>query len=155
MKNILLVLSTSRTSPEAVEYALALAKKEKARLITLFIMETEIVSEVFEIFSDIGFTGDKPSMRLTEAMMREFRQRGYEELKKIEDIAKKEGIPCELVIEEGDFLKKALWVMDKYGIDSAVAIKKRRSAIASYFIRSQVLMLKEKAKCPVEIFQEE
>ena len=155
MKKILLILSTTRTSTKAVEYAVSLAKKENARLIALFIMETEVVGEIFETFSDIGFIGDKPSTKLTEAMMREFRQRGYAELKKVEDMAEEEGLHFEPIIEEGDFLEKTLWVIDKYGVDIAVAIKKRRSAIASYFVRSQVLKLKERTTCPVEIFEEE
>ena len=35
MKNILLILSTSRTSQDAIEYAVGLAKKEKAKLVSL------------------------------------------------------------------------------------------------------------------------
>ena len=152
---VLLILSTTRTSPGAVEYPIDLTKRKGGELITLFIIETEVVNEVFETFSDIGFIGDKPSSRLTEAMMREFRQRGYEELKRVENLAKKRGIESHSIIEEGDFIEKALWVIEKYGVDTAVAIKKRRSAIASYFVRSQVLRLKELAPCHVEVFEEE
>ncbi len=152
---VLLILSTTRTSPGAVDYAIDLAKREGRELIVLFIIETDVVNEVFETFSDIGFIGDKPSSRLTEAMMREFRQRGYAELKEVEKRARKKGIKTHSIIEEGDFIKKALWVMEKYHVHRAVAIKKRRSAIASYFVKSQVLKLKELAPCQVEIFEEE
>ena len=40
MKNILLILSTSRTSQDAIEYAVTLAKREKAKLVVLYIIET-------------------------------------------------------------------------------------------------------------------
>lgn len=152
---ILLILSTTRTSSGAVEYAVDLARRSKGELISLFIIETGVVNEVFETFSDIGFIGDKPSSRLTEAMMREFRQRGYAELKKVEELAREKGIKSHSIIEEGDFIERALWVIEKYHVDTAVAIKKRRSAIASYFVKSQVLKLKELAPCPVEVFEEE
>lgn len=153
-KRLLLILSTTRTSPGVVDYAIDLALKEKADLMTLFILERDVANEVFETFSDIGFIGDKPSSRLTEAVMREFRQRGYQELKRVEDRAKERGVKNESIIEEGDFIETALWVIDRYKVDMAIAIRKRRSAIASYFVKSQVLRLKERAPCPVEIFEE-
>lgn len=155
MEKVLLILSNARTSLKAVEYAIDLAKKKESILIALFIIETEVVNEVFETFSDIGFIGDKPSTKLTQAMMREFRQRGYEELQLVEDLAKEQNVTVDPIIEEGDFLDKALWVIDKYDIGSAVAIKKKRSAIASYFIKSKVLKLEELATCTMEIFEEE
>lgn len=155
MEKVLLILSNARTSLKAVEYAIDLAKKKESILIALFIIETEVVNEVFETFSDIGFIGDKPSTKLTQAMMREFRQRGYEELQLVEDLAKEQNVTVDPIIEEGDFLDKALWVIDKYDIGSAVAIKKKRSAIASYFIKSKVLKLEELAACTMEIFEEE
>ncbi len=155
IKRMLLVLSTTRTSEEAVSYAIDLAAESNAELITLFVLETEVANEVFETFSDIGFIGDKPSSKLTEAMMREFRQRAYEELKRVEDMANRRGIKNESIIEEGDFLEKALWTIEKYRIDRAVAIRKKRSAIARYFVKSQVMRLKEQAPCDVEVFEEE
>ena len=155
MGKVLLILSNARTSLKAVEYAIDLAKKKNTKLVALFIIEKEVVSEVFETFSDIGFIGDKPSTKLTQVMMREFRQRGYEELQLVEGLAEEQNVTVEPIIEEGDFLGKALWVIDKYDIGSAVAIKKKRSAIASYFIKSQVLKLEEQATCTMEIFEEE
>lgn len=155
MEKVLLILSNARTSLKAVKYAIDMAKKKESILIALFIIETEVVNEVFETFSDIGFIGDKPSTKLTQAMMREFRQRGYEELQLVEDLAKEQDVTVDPIIEEGDFLDKALWVIDKYDIGSAVAIKKKRSAIASYFIKSKVLKLEELAACTMEIFEEE
>ncbi len=154
-KKILLILSTTRTSVRAIEYAVELAKKNDAELLTLFILETEVAGEVFETFSDIGFIGDKPGTKLIEAMMREFRQRAYQELKSVEDYAKGRGVDNESIIEKGDFIERSLWVIDKYKVDTAVAIKKKRSAIASYFVKSRVLSLKDQAPCEVEVFEEE
>jgi len=64
MKNILLILSTSRTSQNAIRHAVSLAKKEKAKLVVLYIIETELTNEIFDKFTDIGFIGDKPSTRV-------------------------------------------------------------------------------------------
>jgi hypothetical protein len=74
VKNILLVLSTSRTSVKAIDFAVETAKKEGASLIALYLIETELAKEVFDRFSDIGFIGDKPSTELTEAIMKDYRQ---------------------------------------------------------------------------------
>lgn len=154
MKNILLILSTSRTSQDAIEYAVDLAKKEKAKLVVLYIIETELTNEVFDKFTDIGFIGDKPSTELTEAIMREYRQRGYEEMGKVQIRAMEENVDFDAVTTQGDFVEKAIETIERYKIDAAVAIKRKRSAFWKYFSKSKVDELAEKAPCKVEVFEE-
>lgn len=154
MKHILLILSTSRTLQDAVEYAVNLTKKEKAKLVVLYIIETELTNEVFDKFTDIGFIGDKPSTRLVEAITKEYRQRGYEEINKVQVRATEENIDFVAVTTQGDFVEKTIEVIEKYKIDTAVAIKKKRSAFLEYFSRSVVDELVERAPCRVKIFEE-
>jgi len=154
LKNILLILSTSRTSQDAIEYAVNLAKKEKAKLVVLYIVETELANEVFDKFTDIGFIGDKPSTQLTEAIMKEYRQRGYEEMGKVQIRAMEENVDFDAVTTQGDFVEKAIEVIERYKVDVAVTIKRKRSAFLKYFSKSMVDELVEKAPCKVEVFEE-
>jgi len=154
MNCVLLILSTSRTSQNAIEYAVGLAKKEKAKLVVLYIIETELTNEVFDKFTDIGFIGDKPSSELAEAIMKEYRQRGYEEMGKVQIRAMEENVDFDAVTTQGDFVEKALEVIERYKIDTAVAIKRKRSAFLKYFSKSVVDELVEQAPCKVEVFEE-
>ena len=154
MNCVLLILSTSRTSQDAIEYAVNLAKKEKAKLVVLYIVETELANEVFDKFTDIGFIGDKPSTQLTEAIMKEYRQRGYEEMGKVQIRAMEENVDFDAVTTQGDFVEKAIEVIERYKVDVAVTIKRKRSAFLKYFSKSMVDELAEKANCKVEVFEE-
>ncbi|MEK6598985.1 MAG: universal stress protein, partial [Deltaproteobacteria bacterium] len=154
MNCVLLILSTSRTSQDAIEYAVNLAKKEKAKLVVLYIVETELANEVFDKFTDIGFIGDKPSTQLTEAIMKEYRQRGYEEMGKVQIRAMEENVDFDAVTTQGDFVEKAIEVIERYKVDVAVTIKRKRSAFLKYFSKSMVDELVEKAPCKVEVFEE-
>ena len=154
MSCVLLILSTSRTSRDAIEYAVSLAKKEKAKLVALYIIETELTNEVFDKFTDIGFIGDKPSTQLTEAIMKEYRQRGYEEIGKVQIKAMEENVDFYAVTTHGDFVEKALEVIERYKADIAIAVKRKRSIFLKYFSRSRVDELVEKALCKVEVFEE-
>ena len=154
MENILLILSTSRTSQDAIEYAVTLAKREKAKLVVLYIIETELTNEVFDKFTDIGFIGDKPSTQLTEAIMKEYRQRGYEEMGKVQIRAMEENVDFDAVTTQGDFVEKALEIIGRYKIDTVVAVKRKQSAFLKYFSKSMVDELAEKAPCKVEVFEE-
>lgn len=155
VRNILLILSTSRTSSKALEYAVTTAKKEGAKLIALYIIETELANEVFDRFTDIGFIGDKPSAQLTEAIMKEYRQRGYEELGRVQIRAMEEGVDFDPLMEQGDFVEKALDVIGRCNVALAVATRRRQSAFFRYLSLSMVDELKEKAPCRVEVFEEE
>lgn len=154
MNCVLLILSTSRTSQDAIEYAVNLAKKEKAKLVVLYIVETELTNEVFDKFTDIGFIGDKPSTQLTEAIMKEYRQRGYEEMGKVQIRAMEENVDFDAVTTQGDFVEKAIEVIERYKVDVAVAIKRKRSVFLKYFSKSVVDDLVERAPCKVEVFEE-
>ena len=154
MKNILLILSTSKTSNEAIEYAIKTAKDDGAKLIALYIIETKLTSEVFDRVTDIGFIGDKPSSQLAEAIVKEYRQRGYEELGRVQVRAIEESVDFDAVTTHGDFLEKALEVVDRYKADLIVTVERKRSTFLKYFSESKIGALIEKAPCKVEAFEE-
>jgi nucleotide-binding universal stress UspA family protein len=155
MKNIILILSVSRTSDKALEFAIEKAKEEGAELTVLYILDTELTDEVFDRFTDIGFMGDKPSTQLTEAIIKEYRQRGYEELGKVQIRVMEDGLEFNPMMVHGNFLKCALDVIKKQKADMVVAVRRRESALKRYFSQSVVDDLKENAPCEVIIFEEE
>ena len=155
MKGILLVIPGSRRSDRAIEYAVKTAKKEGATLYALYILDRAVAEEALERFSDVGFIGDKPSTQLSEAIMKESRQRGYEELGKVQIKAMEEGVDFEPLMEEGDFLKIIKKTIEKYSIELIITIKKKTTILRRYFSPSMIDELKEEVACRVEIFDEE
>ncbi|MBI5492219.1 MAG: universal stress protein [Deltaproteobacteria bacterium] len=155
MKKVLLVLSTSGTSASAIDYAVKRAKDEGAALVALYILETGLANEVFDTFSDIGFIGEKPSMELSESIMKEYRQRGYEELGRVQVKAMEEAVGFEPLMEQGEFVRTVLDMIKKSGAGVAVLVRRKKKQIFKYFSRSLADEVKEKAPCEVVLFTEE
>ncbi len=155
MKSILLVLSTTRTPASAIDFAVERAKEEGAKLVALYVVEKELANAVFDRFSDIGFIGDKPSMNLTEAVMKEYRQRAYEELGRVQIKAMEGAVDYEPITREGEYLMEVLDVIGTYDADLAIVVRKKRSVISKYFLRSPSQMLQERAPCEIKIFESE
>lgn len=153
-KKVLLVLSTSGTSEEAIDYAVSRAKGDGAGLMALYLLETGLAGEVFDTFSDIGFIGDKPSTELSETIMKEYRQRGYEELGRVQIKAMEEGVDFEPVMEQGDFVSTVLDFIERTGAAAAVLVKRKKRRFLKYFSRSLAEDVKERAGCEVVIFTE-
>ena len=155
MKNILLVLSTTMTPERAIDFAVESAKEHGARLIALYVVEKELADAVFDRFSDIGFRGDKPSMHLTEAVMKEYRQRAYEELGLVQVKAMESAVDYEPVTRQGEYLAQVLDVITEYEVDCVIVVRKKLSVITRYFHRSPSEVLRESAPCEVKIFEGE
>lgn len=155
MKSVLLVLSTSGTPDKVIEYAAERAAREKLTLVGLYLLETGLASEAFDRFTDIGFIGDKPSSELSESLMREYRQRGYEELGKVQIKAMEAGVDFEPVMEEGEYVTTVLDMMDNYGAELAVLVKRRERSFVKYFSKSLAEEVKKLATAEVVIFSEE
>ncbi len=155
MKSILLVLSTTRTPASAIDFAVERAKEEGAKLVALYVVESELANAVFDRFSDIGFMGDKPSMNLTEAVMKEYRQRAYEELGRVQIKAMEAAVEYEPITREGEYLNEVLDVIGTYDADLAIVVRKKRSVISKYLLRPPSQMLQERAPCEIKIFESE
>lgn len=155
MKNVLLVLSTSRTSEEVLGYAVEKAAEAGVKLVALYILEKELAEEVFDAFTDVGFIGDRPSVQITESLMKEYRQRGYEELGRLQIRTMEAGVDFDPLMEEGDYVTTVLDAMEGRDIGLAVLIKRRKRSFFKYFSKSLAEEVKEKAPCEVVIFEEE
>lgn len=153
MKSILLVLSTTSTPASAIDFAVERAKEEGAKLVALYVVESELANAVFDRFSDIGFMGDKPSMHLTEAVMKEYRQRAYEELGRVQVKAMEAAVEYEPITREGGYLKEVLDVIGHYDADLAIVVRKKLSVISKYFLRPPSQVLQERAPCEIKVFE--
>ncbi|HEY4706914.1 MAG TPA: universal stress protein [Thermodesulfobacteriota bacterium] len=152
MKKVLLVLSSQTRSDEAVDFAVKRAKEEKAMLVALYLLEAGAANEAFDTFSDIGFIGDKPSAQVSEAIMKEMRQRGYEELGRVQIKAMEEGVAFEPLLEDGEPVSVALSAIESMGITTAVLVKRKRRAFFKYFSSTYADEIAGKAPCEVLIF---
>ncbi len=155
MKKILLVLSYSGFSVRAIDEAVIRAKKEKATLAALYLLEGGTAESVFDKFSDIGFMGDRPSEDLSRLLMKESRQRGYEALGKVQIKAMEEGVPFEPLVEEDATVEKVLAVIEKIDPSAVYVLKRKQRAFFKYFTRSLADELAERAGCEVAVITEE
>ncbi len=154
MKNVLLVLSTSGTEQSWIDIAVQRAVKDGLGLVALYILDKELADEAFDAFTDIGFIGDKPSSELSESLMREYRQRGYEELGLVQIKAMEEGVAFEPLMEEGSFVSKVLEVIERMDVSVAVVVSRRERSLLKYFSRSLAQEVKDLAGCEVMVLPE-
>lgn len=154
-RKVLLVLSTSGTPDTVIDYAVERAKKEGAGLIALYILETGLASSVFDTFTDIGFIGERPSEELSEAVMKEYRQRGYEELGRVQVRAMEEAVEYDPVMEQGDYVQKTLDFIRERDVAVAVLVQRKKKDLFKYFKRSHADEVREKAGCEVVVFNED
>jgi len=155
MRNILLILSTAKTSDKAVEYAIRKTRDIAGELTVLYLLDSTTAENIFDRFTDIGFIGDKPSTEITEAIMKEYRQRGYEALGKIQILSMEANVPFNASTLQGDFLKNSMKMIEEISPEIVVAVKKKRSGIARYFSVSFVDELKTTSPCEVVVFEED
>ncbi len=155
MKKVLIALSTAGTPDKAIDYAVERARKENAALVAIYVIDAELAEEVFESFSDMGFIGDRPSTLLSESIMKEYRQRGYEELGRVQIKTMEAGVDFEPLIERGDFASKVLELVRRLDVSLAVVVKKGKKTFLKYLSRSPADEVKEKAPCEVVIFTDE
>ncbi len=152
--NVLLVLSTSGTPEAAIEHAVKLALDSEAKLVTLYPVDNELASEAFDSFTDIGFIGDKPSSELSESLMREYRQRGYEELGLVQQRTMEAGVEYEPIMEEGRFVSLVIEVIDRYNVSNAVLVSRHERSFIKYFSKDMAGEVKKRAQCDVVIYPE-
>lgn len=155
MKKILLVLSNSVFSCRAIDEAVGRARKEKAALAALYLLEAGAAESVFDKFSDIGFMGDRPAEDLSKLVMKESRQRGYEALGKVQIKAMEEGVAFEPLVEEDATVENVLSVIEKTDPVAVFVPKRKQRAFFKYFTRSLADELAERASCEVVIITDE
>lgn len=155
MKTILLALSTIRQSPKTINYALKKAKKEKARLVILFIVDSDLPHLILDKMMDVGFMGDKPSLQLYQSILKEYKERGKKITEEISQEAKSLGVEWSTLIAEGEFTKECLKVIEKEKPEKIILTRAERSCLSRFLFGSAVNNLKQKSPSPITIVEEE
>jgi len=154
LKNILLVLSTTRQSPETVELALEKAKEGNSSLTGLFILDSGIPDSIFDKLTDIGFTGEKPSHQLHASILAEYRERGMKKMEEIGETAAGKGISFDSIIREGDFAAECLSVIGEKRADTVIMTRRKRSSLSRFIFGSPIENIRKRAGCEFIIVDE-
>lgn len=154
MKEVLLVLSAAGAGDRAIDYAVERAKKAGVGLVALYLLEAEPAKEASDAFTDMGFVGEKPSAQISETLIREYRQRGYEELGRVQIKAMEAGVGFEPLLEEGDFASKTLEAARRRDASLVVLVKGKERHFLRYFSKSYTDEVRARAGCEVVVIEQ-
>lgn len=155
MENILLIISTQRLSCRSINYAIDMAKREKAKLLVLFVMDSKLPESIFKRLEDEAYLGYRPSEEAYRHILEEYEDRGRVLLREIKAMADKERVPCETIFREGDFFEECEKLLGERKIRTAIVTRKKRSSLSRFILGSDINKLMETAECSFEIFDEE
>lgn len=154
MKNILLVLSTTRHSPKTIELALEKVKEKGSSLSALFVLDSEMPGNILEKLTDAGFTGEKPSQDLHDSILTDYRERGKKKLDEIEKLAKEMDVPFTAIIREGDFTSECLAEIKDRKSDMVITTRKKRSSLSRFIFGSPIEQIRDQSECEMIIVEE-
>ncbi len=155
MENILLIISTQRLTCRSINYAIDMARKAKAQLLVLFVMDSKLPESIFKKLEDEAYLGYRPSEEAYRHILEEFEDRGKTLLKEIKVMADKENVPCKIVFREGDFVEECERLLGEENIRTSIVTRKKRSSLSRFILGSDLNNLMETAECTFEIFDEE
>jgi len=151
---ILLALSTTRQSPKAIERAMGEAEKTGSRLVALFVVDHGVPDSIGSLLITTGYLGEKPSQKLADAILDEYRERGRRRLGEICFSCGERGIPCETMLREGEFAAEVLAVVREKEAGKVILTRAKRLGISRFLFGSAVNRVRKDATCPVEIVSE-
>ncbi|RMF93851.1 MAG: universal stress protein [Candidatus Schekmanbacteria bacterium] len=154
LKKIMLILSSTRQSPRAVDYAIEKAIENNAEIEILFIIDVNIPDLVFEKMRETDLLPERQSKELYETILREYRQRGYALIENIEAQMKNKEISYSVFIERGDFAEEALKKIEEVLPDLVILTRSKKSKISRFIYGSSVDYLIRKSPCKIRIVEE-
>lgn len=155
MKKTLLLLSFLRNSPKTVEKAIQIAKKEKAELLVMFILDIEYADKIAHKLTDEGWIGGKPSEQLYSSLLREYKLQAELIIDEIERKARQVDVPVRSIIKSGSVLPETLKIAKLEDPDLIVITRRKRSNLSRFIFGSLVNSLKEQVTCKVIIIDAE
>ncbi|GBE18034.1 MAG TPA: universal stress protein [Euryarchaeota archaeon] len=139
MENIMVVFSSTDIPQDLIDRSIALSKEKGAKLIILDVRDSGMSEKVGELTENVGFMGDKIVQNLKKQISHGRCDVIYQKLTIIEDAAKREGIPYEIVVERGPFAESILRVAKKKNVKTIVC--QSRESIGSHSSGFEVLQL--------------
>jgi nucleotide-binding universal stress UspA family protein len=127
------------------------AREGEARLLVLFVVDSQIPEMVVSKLSDIGFQGERPGEELRTALLNEYARRGQTLLDEVRAEAERESVSCETMLSSGDFVGESLRVIGEKRIDHVILTRSHRSDLARFLFGSPVNELRRRLAIPIEI----
>ncbi len=154
MDKILLILSSTRKSDKSVKDAVDITRKENAMLIILFVVDYEVPQKIFDSLTEEGWIGGKTTENLFNAVLDEYSVQGKDNIREIEEMAKKMGVDYKSIVRRGTFLDVAVSVAEEEGVSMIIVTRRKRTGLSRFFFGSAVAELKERVTCEVRIIDE-
>ncbi len=154
MKNVLLVTSPVTDARNAVAYAIRRAKEIGGGLLALAVLDPDLTQHVATTLANVGFVGEKVSENVVDALVREQRAHAEALLHEIAEQAKKEGVACTPLIEEGDPSEVCGRIIATHAVQCAVLVAEKRSWLTRFLSRSAAVKLPALAGCEVKVMEE-
>jgi nucleotide-binding universal stress UspA family protein len=139
MENIMVVFSSTDIPRELIDRSIALSKEKEAKLIILDVRDRGMSEKVGELTENVGFMGDKIVSNLKKQISYGRCDVIYQKLIIIEDAAKREGIPYEIVVERGPFVESILRVAKKKNVK--IIVCQSRESLESHGGGFEVIQL--------------
>lgn len=155
MGTVLLVLSPTRSHRRLLEFALSMAERERQPLLALYVIDTRITDTLSTRIADTGFLGDRVSEEVEETVLKQYEERGEQELSEVTALAAARGITCKTTMRKGDLVVECLRAAREAEAGAIVISRAERFDIARKLFGSAVDDLREQAPCPVFVVGED
>lgn len=154
MKNVLLVITPGYEAPNALAYAVARAKELGGNLVALSVLDPDANKQVSSTLSNVGFVGGRVREDLVEALEKEQRSFAEMQLQQAAEEARRQGVDCTILIEEGDPSVVCARVVRERAIGMAVLVAEKRSWVTRFLSRSAPVRLPAFAGCEIKVMED-
>lgn len=154
MKNVLLVVVPGHDSPNAVDYALRRAAELGGSLVALAVLDPEAHRRVATALTDVGFVGERVSEDVVETLEKERRDFAVTQVQQVAEEARRRGIECSTVVEEGDPSEVCARVVASNHVVAAVLVAEKQSWVTRFLSRSAPVKLPSLPGCEVKVMED-
>lgn len=154
MKNVLLVVTPGYEAPNALAYSLARAKELGGKLVALTVLDPDAHKQVASTLSNVGFVGGRVREDLVEALEKEQRSFAEVQLQQAAEEARRQGVDCAVLLEEGDPSEVSARVVREHAIGLAVLVAEKRSWVTRFLSRSAPVRLPSFAGCEIKVMED-
>ena len=155
MQNVLIVIPADQEPQQAIRAALALAKERGGGLVALVVLDADLPARVASTLAEVGFVGEHLGSQVSDAIVREYRNRSDALLQALVERGKREGVGVTPIIEQGDAGEICGRVIRTHHIGTAVLVAEKRSWLTRFLSRSAAVNLPALAGCEVRVMEED
>jgi hypothetical protein len=124
MESIMVVFSSTTIPSKMVDYSIDLAKKRHARLIILDVRDKRMSEKVGALTENLGFMGEKVVSGLKKDISQKRCEVIFKKLSIMEEKAKENNIPYEIIVEKGSFIKNIIKVAKNKKVKTIICQEK-------------------------------